>query len=114
MKKVLILGAAGSLARIATRYLLDNSQAQLTLYLRNSARLQNPEAPVQVALAWLLVQKPWIVPIPGMDKVAYIDDNLKAIDLELSAEDLANIEAQLASIKIQGNRLDDGLLSMSE
>lgn len=71
-------------------------------------------APVQVALAWLLVQKPWIVPIPGMDKVAYIDDNLKAIDLELSAEDLANIEAQLASIKIQGNRLDDGLLSMSE
>lgn len=44
MKKVLILGAAGSLARIATRYLLDNSQAQLTLYLRNSARLQNPDA----------------------------------------------------------------------
>ena len=70
--------------------------------------------PVQVALAWLLAQKPWIVPIPGMDKVAYIDDNLKAIDLELSAEDLVNMDALLASIKIQGNRLDDGLLSMSE
>ncbi len=70
--------------------------------------------PVQVALAWLLAQKPWIVPIPGMDKVAYIDDNLKAIDLELSVEDLANMDALLASIKIQGNRLDDGLLSMSE
>ncbi|AJA97290.1 aldo/keto reductase [Klebsiella variicola] len=70
--------------------------------------------PVQVALAWLLAQKPWIVPIPGMDKVAYIDDNLKAIELELSAEDLANMDALLASIKIQGNRLDDGLLSMSE
>lgn len=70
--------------------------------------------PVQIALAWLLAQKPWIVPIPGMDKVAYIDDNLKAIDLELSAEDLTNMDALLSSIAIQGNRLDDGLLSMSE
>lgn len=70
--------------------------------------------PVQVALAWLLAQNPWIVPIPGMDKVTYIDDNLKAIDLEFSAEELANIDALLAGIKIQGNRLDDGLLSMSE
>lgn len=70
--------------------------------------------PVQVALAWLLAQKQWIVPIPGMDKIAYIDDNLKAIELELSSEDLANMDALLASIKIQGNRLDDGLLSMSE
>ncbi|BBR59199.1 NAD-dependent dehydratase [Klebsiella sp. WP7-S18-CRE-02] len=43
MTNVLILGAAGSLARVVTRYLLDNSQAQLTLYLRNSARLQNPD-----------------------------------------------------------------------
>ncbi|MBZ6427372.1 MULTISPECIES: aldo/keto reductase [Enterobacterales] len=70
--------------------------------------------PVQVALAWLLAQKQWIVPIPGMDKIAYIDDNLKAIDLELSAEDLAYMDTLLAGIKIQGNRLDDGLLSMSE
>lgn len=43
MTDVLILGAAGSLARVATRYLLDNSRAQLTLYLRNRARLQNPD-----------------------------------------------------------------------
>ncbi|HCI6731926.1 TPA: aldo/keto reductase [Klebsiella variicola subsp. variicola] len=70
--------------------------------------------PVQIALAWLLAQKPWIIPIPGMDKVAYIDDNLKAIDLELSAEDLSTMDTLLASINIQGNRLDDGLLSMSE
>lgn len=70
--------------------------------------------PVQIALAWLLAQKPWIIPIPGMDKVAYIDDNLKAIDLELSAEDLSTMDTLLASINIQGNRLDDGLFSMSE
>lgn len=70
--------------------------------------------PVQIALAWLLAQKPSIVPIPGMDKVAYIDDNLKSTDLELTAEDLNEIDQQLSQIKIQGERLDPGLLSMSE
>ena len=70
--------------------------------------------PVQIALAWLLAQKPWIVPIPGMDKVEYIDDNLKAFDLELTPTDLREIDATLAQINIQGARLDEGLLSMSE
>jgi aryl-alcohol dehydrogenase-like predicted oxidoreductase len=75
---------------------------------------QRNATPVQVALAWLLAQKPWIVPIPGMDKVAYIDDNIKAIDLELTAADVADIDAQMAKIEVQGGRLDEGLLSMSE
>jgi aryl-alcohol dehydrogenase-like predicted oxidoreductase len=70
--------------------------------------------PVQIALAWLLAQKPWIVPIPGMDKIAYIDDNIKAVDLELTAAEVAAINAQMAQIQVQGGRLDDGLLSMSE
>jgi aryl-alcohol dehydrogenase-like predicted oxidoreductase len=75
---------------------------------------QRNATPVQVALAWLLAQKPWIVPIPGMDKVAYIDDNIKATDLELTAADVADIDAQMAKIEVQGGRLDEGLLSMSE
>nr|WP_159465248.1 aldo/keto reductase [Scandinavium goeteborgense] len=70
--------------------------------------------PVQVALAWLLAQKPWIVPIPGMDKVAYIEDNLKAIDLTLTQSDLAEMNILMSKIQIQGGRLDDGLLSLSE
>ena len=70
--------------------------------------------PVQVALAWLLAQKPWIVPIPGMDKIEYLDDNIKSVDLFLTAADLQVIEQQLAQINIQGARLDAGLLSMSE
>lgn len=70
--------------------------------------------PVQIALAWLLAQKPWIVPIPGMDKVAYIDDNLKSVELELSSRDLSDMDTLLSGIQIQGNRLDDGLLSLSE
>jgi aryl-alcohol dehydrogenase-like predicted oxidoreductase len=81
--------------------------------LRTFAAKRNA-TPVQVALAWLLAQKSWIVPIPGMDKVAYIDDNLKAIDLDLTAADIDDINAGIGRIDIQGGRLDGGLLSMSE
>lgn len=70
--------------------------------------------PVQIALAWLLAQKPWIAPIPGMDKVEYIDDNIKSVALELSIEDLQEIDSELSKINVQGARLDEGLLSMSE
>jgi len=71
-------------------------------------------SPVQIALAWLLAQKPWIVPIPGMDKIEYLNENILSVDLELTDSDLREIDTQLASIHIQGGRLDDGLLSMSE
>jgi aryl-alcohol dehydrogenase-like predicted oxidoreductase len=54
------------------------------------------------------------VPIPGMDKVEYIDENLKSVDLELTAENLQEINNELSKIKVQGARLDEGLLSMSE
>lgn len=81
--------------------------------LRSFAKKKNAN-PVQIALAWLLAQKPWVVPIPGMDKAEYIDDNLKSVDLELTAEDLSEIDDELSKINIQGARLDEGLLSMSE
>ncbi len=81
--------------------------------LRNFAQ-QKGTNPVRVALAWLLAQRPWIVPIPGMNKVEHIDDNLKSVDLMLTPEELSEIDRQLATINIQGERLDAGLLSMSE
>lgn len=81
--------------------------------LRSFAAKKNAN-PVQIALGWLLAQNPWIVPIPGMDKAEYVDDNLKAIDLEMTNEDLKEINNELAKINVQGNRLDAGLLSMSE
>lgn len=81
--------------------------------LRAMAEKKNA-TPVQVALAWLLAQKPWIVPIPGMDKVEYIDDNLKSVELELSVADLRQIAEEMAQINVRGARLDEGLLSMSE
>ena len=70
--------------------------------------------PVQIALAWLLAQKPFIVPIPGMDKIEYLDDNIKSVDVELSVNDLQEIEDGLAKIQIQGARLNEGLLGLSE
>jgi aryl-alcohol dehydrogenase-like predicted oxidoreductase len=69
---------------------------------------------VQIALAWLLAQKPFIVPIPGMDKVEYIEGNIKSVDLSLTSDDLREIEKRLANIVIQGDRLSKELLSLSE
>lgn len=69
---------------------------------------------VRIALAWLLAQKPFIVPIPGMDKIEYIEDNIKSAEVVLTPEDLREIEERLAGIAIQGERLSDALMSLSE
>ena len=60
--------------------------------------------PAQVALAWLLAQKPWIVPIPGTTKLHRLKENLGAADLELTQDDLRRIKDALAQIKVQGDR----------
>jgi aryl-alcohol dehydrogenase-like predicted oxidoreductase len=60
--------------------------------------------PAQVALAWLLAQKPWIVPIPGTTKAHRLKENLGAAALELTQGDLRQIEEALAGIKVQGDR----------
>lgn len=70
--------------------------------------------PVQIALAWLLAQKPFIVPIPGMDKIEYLDENIKSVDVELSENDLQEIENGLSFIKFRGSRLNEDLLNLSE
>ncbi|RYE82795.1 MAG: aldo/keto reductase [Hyphomicrobiales bacterium] len=61
----------------------------------------------QVALAWLLAQKPWIVPIPGTTKIARLEENLGAIDLVLTADDLRDLDAAAASIRIEGARYSE-------
>lgn len=70
--------------------------------------------PPQVALAWLLAQKPWIVPIPGTTKIHRLEENLGAVDVELSATDLRNIDAAVSRIEVQGLRLPEAVLKMSE
>jgi len=65
--------------------------------------------PAQIALAWLLAPKPWIVPIPGTTKLARLDENIAAAAIELSAEDLRSIESAASRITIQGARYPDAL-----
>ena len=60
--------------------------------------------PAQIALAWLLAQKPWIVPIPGTTKVNRLDENIRAVNIELTADDLGEIDDAAANIKIEGSR----------
>ena len=65
--------------------------------------------PARLALAWLLAQKPWIVPIPGTRKLERLDENVGAVDLELTTGDLREIEGASAGIRVQGARYPEHL-----
>jgi aryl-alcohol dehydrogenase-like predicted oxidoreductase len=69
--------------------------------------------PAQIALAWLLAQKPWIVPIPGTTKLHRLEENLRAASIDLTPEDLQAIEVAASKITIQGARLPEAVLKMS-
>ena len=71
--------------------------------LRDIAR-RKTATPAQIALAWLLAQKPWIVPIPGTRKLHRLDENLGAAAIELTSDDLREIDTTLSKIKVQGAR----------
>jgi aryl-alcohol dehydrogenase-like predicted oxidoreductase len=69
--------------------------------------------PAQIALAWLLAQKPWIVPIPGTTKLHRLEENIGAASIELTADDLRDIEDAASKIKVQGARYPDKLEQMT-
>ena len=69
--------------------------------------------PAQVALAWLLAQKPWIVPIPGTTKLSRLEENLGAMNLELTENDLQEIQVEASKITVQGERLPEAALKMT-
>jgi aryl-alcohol dehydrogenase-like predicted oxidoreductase len=68
--------------------------------------------PAQIALAWLLARKPWIVPIPGTRRLERLDENLGATDLELTADDLAELDHASASVLVQGERYPEAMQKM--
>jgi aryl-alcohol dehydrogenase-like predicted oxidoreductase len=69
--------------------------------------------PAQIALAWLLAQKPWIVPIPGTTKLNRLDENIGAVSVELTSDDLREIEAAAVTITVQGARYPEKLEQMT-
>ncbi|WP_106743469.1 aldo/keto reductase [Yoonia maritima] len=79
-----------------------------------SVAARKAATPAQVALGWLLAQKPWIVPIPGTTKVHRLEENLGAVDLDLTPNDLAEINAEAAKVEVQGDRLPEAVLKMTE
>jgi aryl-alcohol dehydrogenase-like predicted oxidoreductase len=74
---------------------------------------QKGATPAQLALAWLLAQKPWIVPIPGSRKLERLDENIGAVAVELTTDDLREIESALSKITVQGDRYPKEMAKMS-
>jgi len=78
-----------------------------------SVATQKGATPAQVALAWLLARQPWIVPIPGTTKLHRLEENLGAVEIELSQAELAAINAGLSALEVVGERLPEGALKMT-
>ncbi len=86
---------------------IEHNRTYLEILKQISARIEI--SPAQLALSWLLAQKPWIVPIPGTRQVHRLDENLGAVDVQLSSDLLAEIEDASKSIAITGARYPDAL-----
>jgi aryl-alcohol dehydrogenase-like predicted oxidoreductase len=95
---------------IVPRFTTENRKANQALVdqLTKIAKWKN-STPAQIALAWLLAQRPWIVPIPGTTKLHRLDENIGAVAVELSANDLREIDSAAAKITIQGARYPEAL-----
>src|SRR6184192_2752213 len=90
---------------------LKANQALIDLLGRIAERKK--ATPAQIALAWLLAQKPWIVPIPGTTKLERLEENIGAVEIELTPDDLREIETASSEIKVQGARYPEKLEAMT-
>jgi aryl-alcohol dehydrogenase-like predicted oxidoreductase len=96
------------------RFKAEARKANQTLVdLLQSIGERKTATPAQIALAWLLAQKPWIVPIPGTTKLSRLEENIRAAEVELTADDLREIDAAAAKIKVEGERYPEELQRMT-
>jgi aryl-alcohol dehydrogenase-like predicted oxidoreductase len=92
------------------RFTPENRKAnQVLVDLLGKVAARKRATPAQIALAWLLAQKPWIVPIPGTTKLHRLEENLGAADVTLTPDDLRDIESAFASVAVQGARYPEHL-----
>ncbi len=97
----------GDIRSILTRFLSENIDAnQILLDLIGKIAETKNATPAQIALAWVLAQKPWIVPISGTRKLNRLEENIGAPDVELTEDELAMLNETLSRIKITGSRVD--------
>ena len=107
--------ADGDFRKTETRFSSENRAHNLALVklIRTWAERKNT-TPARIALAWLLAQKPWIVPIPGTTQMAHMFDNIGAAEVAFKADELAALNAALAGIVIQGERLPPAVQAFSD
>jgi aryl-alcohol dehydrogenase-like predicted oxidoreductase len=90
---------------IVPRFTAENRKANMALVdVISSFAREKRATPAQIALAWLLAKKPWIVPIPGTTKLARLEENIGALNVELSADDVRTLEEASSRIKLEGAR----------
>jgi len=98
---------------IVPRFTPENRKAnQAFVDLLGKIAERKKATPAQIALAWLIAQKPWIVPIPGTTKLSRLEENLGAVNLKLTAEDLHEIDIAASKIKVEGARYPEHLQKM--
>jgi aryl-alcohol dehydrogenase-like predicted oxidoreductase len=98
---------------VVPRFTPENRKAnQAMVDLVGKFAQQKKVTPAQIALAWVLAQKPWMVPIPGTTKRHRLEENLGAVDVELSPEDLRELETAASKIAVQGARYPEELQKM--
>ena len=98
---------------VVPRFTPENRKAnQAMVDLLGRFAQQKKATPAQIALAWLLAQKPWIVPIPGTTKLPRLEENIRAADIELSTDDLRELDAAASKIALQGARYPEELQEM--
>jgi len=100
----------GSLPRFSPE--ARKANRPLVTLLEDAGR-QKDATPAQVALAWLLAQKPWIVPIPGTTKLSRLEENIRAVSLQLTPRDLTDLEDAASRITIQGGRYPQAVEELS-
>ena len=106
--------APGDIRGIESRFAPENLPHNLALVEVVKRWAERKRAtPAQIALAWLLAQKPWIVPIPGTTQMAHMLDNTGAADVRFTANDLDELNAAVSAIQIRGARLPDQVLAFS-
>jgi aryl-alcohol dehydrogenase-like predicted oxidoreductase len=99
---------------LVPRFSPESRKANMALVeLVSSVAKRKNATPAQVALAWLLAQKPWIVPIPGTTKLHRLEENLGAVDLELTDSDLKEMGSAASKLKLEGARLPEAALKMT-
>src|SRR5579872_7000428 len=99
---------------IVPRFTAEARKANMVVVdLVKSVAVRKRATPAQIALAWLLAQKPWIVPIPGTTKLHRLEENLGAVNVELSEADLKQIDEASSSMKLEGARLPEAVLKMT-